>query len=83
MQSAQSEPANEIEIAVEKVVVGQSGRVFPFDLLEGDALRLAYIALNGVEQQQQRTTAPGGLLVARNLPADHSIYGEFFAELAR
>ena len=81
-EPTQGEPAYEIEIAVEEIVFREFGGEFPANLLEGDAARFADIAVDGVEQQQQRAAAARGLLIAGDFRADDGLDGEFFPQFS-
>jgi len=82
-EPTQGEPAYEIEIAVEEIVFREFGGEFPANLLEGDAARFADIAVDGVEQQQQRAAAARGLFITGDFPSNDGLNGQFFAEFPR
>src|ERR1035441_1406745 len=79
-EPSQGQPADEIEIAIEEIVFREISGEIPANLLEGDSARFADIAINGVEQQQQRAAAARGLLIAGDFRAHDGLDGELFTQ---
>lgn len=79
---AAGETADEVEIAIEKVVIGKARRRLPFDGFKDVVDRLGRERGDAEEDQQDGRAVRIGKLVARQFLAGRGFDAELFAELA-